>query len=253
MASPKVIIITGASKGIGAALVLRLLSQSHKLVLTARSRDVLEEVKFARPDQVEFVAGDMTEPGIAQKVVDTAVKAFGKVDGVIVNHGILDLGKLSDMSLETFKKSYDVNVFSGFAMASAVIGELKKTNGSIVWVSSGAATKVYNGWGAYGSSKAAINHLSAHLASEEPSITSIAIAPGRVNTDMQAVLRATGKESMDGSQYENFVEAFEKGTLLEPEKPGNVIAKLAIEPAKHLSGKFLSWNAPELAAYQDDA
>lgn len=58
---------------------------------------------------------------------------------------------------------------------------------------------------------------------------------------MQAVLRATGKESMDGSQYENFVEAFEKGTLLEPEKPGNVIAKLAIEPAKHLSGKFLSY------------
>jgi NADP-dependent 3-hydroxy acid dehydrogenase YdfG len=65
MASPKVIIITGASKGIGAALVLRLLSQSHKLVLTARSRDVLEEVKFARPDQVEFVAGDMTEPGVS--------------------------------------------------------------------------------------------------------------------------------------------------------------------------------------------
>jgi hypothetical protein len=58
---------------------------------------------------------------------------------------------------------------------------------------------------------------------------------------MQAVLRATGKESMDGSQYENFVEAFEKGTLLEPEKPGNVIAKLAVEPAKHLSGKFLSY------------
>lgn len=56
---------------------------------------------------------------------------------------------------------------------------------------------------------------------------------------MQALIRSTGKDIMDKAQYENFVEVFEQGKLLKPEQPGNVIAKLAADPAKDLSGKFL--------------
>lgn len=61
MASSKVFIITGASKGIGAAVTQRLLSQSHKLVLGARSEDLLASVKKSHPQQVDYVAGDMTD------------------------------------------------------------------------------------------------------------------------------------------------------------------------------------------------
>ena len=64
MATPKVFIVSGASKGIGAAVVKHLLSHSHKVVLAARSQDLLESVKKAHPDQVEYVAGDMTSPNV---------------------------------------------------------------------------------------------------------------------------------------------------------------------------------------------
>ena len=62
--SPKVFIVTGASKGLGAAITQRLLSQSHKVVLAARSQELLEVVKRAHPDQVQYVAGDLTDSSV---------------------------------------------------------------------------------------------------------------------------------------------------------------------------------------------
>lgn len=93
------------------------------------------------------------------------------------------------------------------------------------------------GWSAYGSSKAALNSLSAHLAAEEKEITSITVQPGRVDTDMQAQIRETAKEAMGQAQYDNFVDAFEQGKLLKPEQPGNVVAKFVASPQRDLSGK----------------
>ena len=110
--------------------------------------------------------------------------------------------------------------------AKAGLDEIRKTKGCIVWVSSGAAVKAYHSWGAYGSSKAAVNSLSAHLAAEETDITSVAIQPGRVDTDMQAVIRSEGKDTMEPAVYQNFVDVFEAGELLKPEQPGNVIARV---------------------------
>jgi len=240
--APKTFIVTGASKGIGAAITQRLLSQSHNVVLAARSRDLLEKVKSSHPGQVEFVAGDMTDSKIPTEVVNVALKAFGQVDGLVINHGVLAPKKLADVTLEEFKEVYDVNVFSYLATAKAALAELKKSNGTIVWVSSGAANKPYNGWGAYGSSKSAVNAISAHLAAEEADITSITVAPGRVDTDMQATLRATGKGSMSQAQYDSFVDAFNTGGLLKPEQPGNVIADFLARPSKDLSGKSLKYD-----------
>lgn len=116
--------------------------------------------------------------------------------------------------------------------------QLRKSKGCIVWVSSGAAAKTYQAWGGYGSSKAAINSLSGHLAIEEKDITSIAIQPGRVDTDMQQLIRDTGSDTMDKAVYDTFVHAKETGGLLKPEQPGNVIARFVASPAKELSGKF---------------
>lgn len=96
-------------------------------------------------------------------------------------------------------------------------------------------------WGAYGSSKAAINSLSAHLALEEKDITSIAIRPGKVDTGMQQLIRDTGSGTMEKAAYESFVKAKETGELLKPEQPGNVIARLVASPAKELSGKFTKY------------
>ena len=119
----------------------------------------------------------------------------------------------------------------------AAIPELRKAKGCVVWVSSGAAKAAYTSWAAYGSSKAAMDSIAAHLAVEEPDIASIAITPGRVDTDMQRVLREDGKAVMDTKQHSSFVTAFEGGELFRPEQPGNVIARLVLEPQASLSGK----------------
>jgi NAD(P)-dependent dehydrogenase (short-subunit alcohol dehydrogenase family) len=116
----------------------------------------------------------------------------------------------------------------------------------MVWVSSGAANMSLVAWGTYSSSKAAVNAIVAHYAVEEPDVSSIAINPGRVDTDMQATIRDQGKASMNQSQHENFVDAFETGGLLKPEQPGSVIARLAVKPAKELSGRFLRYVASKL-------
>lgn len=111
-------------------------------------------------------------------------------------------------------------------------------------MSSGAANKPYTAWATYGSSKAAVNSISTHLAVEEPDITSVTIVPGRVDTDMQSVLRASGKDVMDKAQYDSFVDAFQQGRLLKPEQPGHVIAKFVAQPRKDLSGNCLKYVWP---------
>jgi NAD(P)-dependent dehydrogenase (short-subunit alcohol dehydrogenase family) len=181
----------------------------------------------------------MTAADMGTKLTDLAVKSFGRLDGIVINHGVLESRRFEDLDMASLKQLYDVNVFSCAALAKAGLKELRKTKGSIVWVSSGAASNAYQSWTAYGSSKAAMNSLSAQLAAEEPDVTSVAVAPGRVDTDMQAIIRSEGSASMDKATYDNFVDAFTTGKLLKPEQPGNVMARLAASPDQSLSGKFV--------------
>jgi NAD(P)-dependent dehydrogenase (short-subunit alcohol dehydrogenase family) len=115
---------------------------------------------------------------------------------------------------------------------------LRQTHGRIILTSSGAATGVYSTWGAYGSSKAALNHLAATLAVEEPDITSISIRPGVVDTEMQVEVRGHNSV-MDSKDAEKFKCLHEDGNLLRPYQPGNVIGRLVLDGGNELSGKFL--------------
>ncbi|KAM0476394.1 hypothetical protein ACHAPX_006306 [Trichoderma viride] len=239
----KVFIVTGASKGLGAAIVQHLLAQSHKVVVTARSESPLQKLKEAHPTQVEYVAGDITSEDaifqIAERLTALAVNSFGKLDGVVINHGMLEPKRFADESVEDTKRFYDVNLFSYIAMARASLKEVKKTKGCIVWISSGAALKAYQAWSTYGSAKAAVNSMAAHLAVEETDITSVSFGPGRVNTDMQAVIREKGKDTMAKAQHQTFVDDLEQGKLLRPEQPGNVIAEFVANPLHTLSGQYI--------------
>lgn len=107
--------------------------------------------------------------------------------------------------------------------------------------SSGAATGAYSTWGSYGSSKAAMNHLALTLSVEEPDITSLAVRPGVVDTDMQVLVRSKST-IMDGKDAEKFRSLYEDGKLVKPEEVGGVMAEIALrlsEEGKNLNGKFL--------------
>lgn len=83
-----------------------------------------------------------------------------------------------------------------------------------------------------------MNHLAATLKVEEPDITTIAIRPGTVDTEMQAEIRKN-KSVMDAHDSEKFGNLHTEGKLLRPEQPGNVVARLALNASKELSGRFL--------------
>lgn len=111
----------------------------------------------------------------------------------------------------------------------------------MVFISSGAAFGAYSGWGSYGTSKAALTHLCAHLAVEEPSITSVAISPGKVDTGMQKLIRDDGKTGMSPEVHKSFVDEHESGRLLDPNQPGAVIAKLVDGATSDLNGKHFRY------------
>lgn len=249
--SPKVVIVTGASRGIGLAVTKYLIEQGHKVVLVARTEDKLKGLAAEHPAQVEYVVADLTVVDAAYKVTNTAMLHFGGIDAVIINHGALSpMTRVANASIEDWKALYDANFFSALALAKETIRPLRQSKGRIIFTSSGAATGAYAAWGAYGSSKAAVNSLAKHIGVEEPDITSVAISPGRVDTDMQKELREKGQE-MNQQEYTTFKQAFEDGTLIKPEQAGRIIAKLAIGAKHELSGKFFKWDAPELAEYRN--
>jgi NADP-dependent 3-hydroxy acid dehydrogenase YdfG len=110
----KTIIITGASRGIGLAIARYLLAtKSHQLVLAARSPAPLKDLQKEDPESIEVVTVDMAEPGSGKVVVDKALERFGKVDSLIINHGVLDpVRKLADATTQDWKTGFDINFFA---------------------------------------------------------------------------------------------------------------------------------------------
>ncbi|KAI1105984.1 NAD(P)-binding protein [Jackrogersella minutella] len=248
----KVYIVTGASRGLGLAVAQSLIQASHKVFLVARTEKSLQELKTQHPSSVGFIAADLADLKVAPNIIDSTLKTFGKIDGIVVNHGVLSpITRISESSAEEWRHAYDINVFSAVALIKEAIPELRESKGRVVFVSSGAAFSAYAGWGSYGTSKAALTHLCTHLAVEESSITSVAISPGKVDTTMQKQIRDDGKTGMTPDNHASFVDEHESGRLLDPKKPGNVIAKLVESATSDLSGKYFRWNAAELASFQD--
>ncbi|KAF9740113.1 hypothetical protein PMIN02_006377 [Paraphaeosphaeria minitans] len=250
-----VIILTGASRGIGLAVAHYLLKQSHKLVLVSRTASALAELRDQYgADKVEVVAGDLSDFGISKRAVEVANDRFGRIDGLIVNHGALDpVKKVADSTPEEWSKAFDTNVFSAIALIQAALPSLRKTQGRIIITSSGAAVGAYQGWGAYGAGKAVLNHLALTLSIEEPDVTTISIRPGVVDTEMQREIRELHNTTMTEIDAAKFAGLKKDGGLLKPEQPGHVLAKLAVAGDKDLSGKFLSWNDDALAKLQESA
>jgi len=248
-----VILLTGASRGVGFAVAKFLINApaQNKVILTSRTTGPLEELKSLAPDRVDYSAGDLSDPSFIKKAVDLAISRFGRLDGLILNHGTLgQVKRVADLEIQDWQDCFQTNFFSAAIAAKYAIPELRKTHGRIVITSSGAASNGYTGWGVYGATKAAQNHLALTLKAEEPNITTVAIRPGMVDTDMQKAIREEHKDNMDPEDMKKFMGAYEEGKLVKPEECGHVIAKLAVYATSDLSGKFMAWNDEALATYQ---
>ncbi|KZW04254.1 NAD(P)-binding protein [Exidia glandulosa HHB12029] len=250
--SAAVVLVTGASRGIGLAVTRMLLEKQHRVVTISRSLpDALQELAAKYPDTLATIRGDVADPAI----VDAAVSRFGKLDALILNAGTaLPFARIADAEkapLDAWRAHFETNFFSLVTTLHRATPLLRESNGArVIFVSSGAATGSTGAWGPYNAAKAAMNSLARTFANEEPSITSIAFRPGVVDTEMQGEIRSVARESMKPDEYDRFITLHETGKLASPDVPANVIVRLALEAPKELSGQFISIDGPECAPYK---
>lgn len=248
-----VVIVTGASRGIGKAIVdVIVADKANKVVAVARSQDKLEQLQKQYPDQIAIVAGDVADNKTLKDAVKTAVDSYGKIDAVILNAGVIEpVGKIDEVAISAWKQHFDINFFSLVDLVKEAMPELKKSHGRIVAVSLGALTHHYSGWYAYGCGKAAVNHLIMLIADEEKDVTAISVAPGVVNTDMQIDIRTKCGDGMNPDVHKKFMDLHALNELVPPEEPGTVYAKLALNGwSDELNGGYWRYNDEKLAPFQ---
>lgn len=246
----KTAIVTGASRGLGAAAAVVLGKMGANVTLLARSADDLAQVASdvqAAGGAALVVAGDVSQEADCRRAVEETVARYGRLDALINNAGMLQpVGRIFDVDMALWKQNLLVNVWGPALLTQAALPYLRERSGRVINVSSGAAVRAIEGWGAYCVSKAALNHLTRLLAAEEASITAVALRPGVVDTAMQSEVRETGGGAMTEEAHGRFMQLKAKGELLPPRRPGRALAVLALHAPREFSGEFLQWDAPEV-------
>lgn len=185
MAEDKTAIITGGSRGLGLALARSLVGDGWNVVIDAR--DAAELTRAAEQlGRVRAIAGDVTDAGHRIELVAAAVELGGGVDLLV--HNASHLGpspqpRLAGYPLDAFARVYEVNVMAPLALTQVALPVLRP-GARILAVSSDAGVEAYEGWGGYGSSKAALEHVFTVLAAENPELRVHRVDPGDMNTRM---------------------------------------------------------------------
>ena len=176
-------IVTGASRGLGLALVRSLSERGWRLAVDARERDALERA-VGGLSGVTWLAGDVRDDRHRRALVETAGK---RIDLLVNNASTLGPSPrptLDDYPVAELAEVYAVNVLAPLAVVQLALPRLT-AGAAIVNVTSDAAVEPYAGWGGYGSAKAALDQITAILAAERPTLRVYAFDPGDMRTELQ--------------------------------------------------------------------
>jgi NAD(P)-dependent dehydrogenase (short-subunit alcohol dehydrogenase family) len=180
-----VAIVTGASRGLGLALARELAARGWRLVIDARGADALERARaeLAERGTVDALPGDVTDPRHREALV---AAAGNRIDLLVNNASRLGPSPqppLHAYPLGELERVYAVNVIAPLALAQLALPRMDE-GAMILNVTSDAAVEAYEGWGGYGSSKAALEQMTRILAAEHPQLRVHAVDPGDMNTQM---------------------------------------------------------------------
>ena len=216
-----VAVITGASRGLGRATAAALTRGGWAVVADARSAADLAVLEREVPGVIALV-GDVTEPGHRADLV-AEVRRLGALDLLMNNASLLGPSPqpaLATYPLDVLRRVYEVDVIAPLALTQDLLPALTRARGVVLNVSSDAAVEAYEGWGGYGSAKAALDHLSAVLAAEQPDLRVYAVDPG----DMRTVMHQ---------------EAFPGQDISDRPEPGTVVpALLRLLRERPASGRY---------------
>lgn len=246
------IIITGASRGLGAAVARIAAALGSNVVLNARSVNDLAGVAAeiqGNGGEALVVAGDVADAAVCQSIVEQTVARFGRIDALVNNAGVLEpIARIAEVEPDAWWNAVRINLYGPLLLTQAALPYLRESKGRVINVSTGAAVRGVAGWSAYGTSKAALNLLTMTLAEEEPAITAVAVRPGVVDTEMQRQIREEGMDGMTAESHRRFMELHENEELLDPNLPGRALAIMALHAPPEWSGRFLSWDDEEVGA-----
>lgn len=184
------IVVTGASRGLGAALARGLAAKGARLLLVARNETALDPV--AKAAKAHALAADVGAPEAALAIAGAAQALLGGVDVLIHNASVLGpvpLQPLLDTTEAQFKETLEANLLGPFRLTRALAGAMAlQRRGLVVHITSDAATNAYPGWGAYGVSKAGLEHLGRIWAAELEGrgVKFLTFDPGEMDTQMHA-------------------------------------------------------------------
>ena len=218
-------LITGASRGIGAATARLFAEAGYDLLLVARSSDALEQLAGelrSNGRRVETAAIDLAEPTGVAAGLDELLQRGLQPSVVINNAGAAYTGSLAEMPIERWQWLIQLNLTSVFQVCQAVLPGLRQRGGQIINVSSHAARNAFPDWGAYCTSKAALASFSRCLAEEERQhgIRVSTLTLGAVNTPLW--------------DSETVHSSFDRRAMLSPERVAEALLSLAQQPSSQI-------------------
>ncbi len=240
----KTAIITGASRGIGAATAHELATLGANVFLTARSREPIEaicEKINAEGGSAAFLASNMARYLGVETVIRRCVETFGGLDILVQNAGVIEpIAKITDSDPAAWAKTVETNLNAVYYGLHAALPIMQKQGaGLIVNISSGAAHQPLEGWSHYCAAKAGAAMLtrSAHLETEGSNICVLGLSPGTVATDMQVSIKASGI---------NPVSQLDPSAHIPASWPARAIAWLAKGAAADYCGQEIRLVEPEI-------
>lgn len=195
MESHKVAVVTGASRGLGAAFARVLAEEGFAVALGAR--DVAGIERLAAELSVPTLAYplDVGDSGSVRAFRDAVLGRFGRVDALVNNAGVGIFRRLEEISAEDFERTFRVNVQGAWAVAMAFLPQLKEARGQVFMISSDISTRTFPTGGAYTASKFALRALTRTLQQENPELRVLELRPGAVDTSFAgSTPGAPGKE-----------------------------------------------------------
>lgn len=202
-------IVTGATRGIGRAVVDAILRRGGRVVAIARNEDALRALEATRPERIRALPADLADVEGLPALAERAVDVFGGVDGLINCAGIAQYEAVGSIALESVEAQLRVNLVAPLLLSQSVARHMRGQGGSIVNVSSTLSERPAPLTSVYAATKAGLNALTRGLALELAGerIRVNAVLPGGVDTDMLRAPRLRPGESLDPTALAERVEA----------------------------------------------